>query len=82
LKSGSYFIPVPKLTSLGEFNKTARINWLRGGTVYARTSTQEYFAENFAMYIFHNAILSEKDADGYAMIERALSIVGLGVNPL
>jgi hypothetical protein len=41
---------------LAEFNKTIRVNWLRGGTVYARTSYQEYFAETFAMYVFHNAM--------------------------
>jgi hypothetical protein len=71
-----------KIANLAEYEKTYRVNRLTGGTAYAKKSPREYFAETFALYIFHNANLSSKDVQGYGMIEKALFIVGLGVKTL
>jgi hypothetical protein len=63
------------------FGKTLHVHFLAGGTLYAQYNEYEYFAESFALYVFFQDALLQRDPVGHAMIETALSHLGLGVNP-
>jgi hypothetical protein len=61
------------------FDRTVKVAAILGGTRYAKTHWREYFAENFALYVFYPTELLVKDEAGYGMMEQALSAVGLEV---
>ncbi len=64
------------------FRSTLAVNFLAGGTQYAQYDKYEYFAELFALYVYHRAILMLRDPQGYAMMQAALTCIGLEVNSL
>jgi hypothetical protein len=65
-----------------KYNQSHQINWLAGGTQYAMYSTTEYFAESFALYVYQNTVLRDKNPETYDMMEQALKEVGLEVKHL
>jgi hypothetical protein len=70
-----------QLRFLDVFKRTLAVNYLAGGTLYAQYNKQEYFAESFALYVFFQSELLQRDPVGHAMIEAALTRLGLEVNP-
>jgi hypothetical protein len=70
-----------QLRFLNVFKQTLAVNYLAGGTLYAQYNKQEYFAESFALYVFFQGELLQRDPEGHAMIELALNQLGLEVNP-
>ncbi len=52
---------------------------LRGGSVISRRNAFEYFAETFALLVYHRAALENHDPEGYGMIQKALGVLHLEV---